>query len=599
MEMILLFKNNFKILLILTILILISTSSFAEDGLNIQRWIVNSSLLENGDLKISEDITFNFRDKFNGVFRNIVLEGTDGISEIQLYELVEGDEIPYTLNMDANKGDQKVFKSEVKNNTEEIMIFSPSKNENKTFRIKYTLNNVGIKHNDIGELYYKFLGDENDTPIDYFSAIVRLPSTDRTNTKIFGHGPSNGEIVFLEDDKVKLEVSDVPSNEFIEGRILFPREFLPSSSNIGNKTLQDIVDEELILNKKLEEKAQRQSKMKDLFSNISIVIAGIGTLIIAFIFNKFRRNPDIYRKVSSLTPENITPAELRLFNTSMNDSRSLMTTIFDLARKGHISINEEDNPEGKKKDFIIKNIQKPKGGLLSHEIYLLGWLFNTIGNGEELSTKDIETYRKKSYGKFYKEFGEWQSKIKSNLYDREYYDHSTKNSGVGLLLLSLISFIISIVAFVNSSFYGLFSMFIAVFSFTYGLYLLTRKSDYGYIQDQIWKDYKRDLERFGKTPENYDEIIPQDKDLIYGLALGLPMKSLNKLRDKMPQVRLSSHWMYWYFITTTKGGSSFEDSLNSSIYGTTSTTASGSFGGGGGFSGGGGGGAGGGGAGGF
>ena len=113
MEMILLFKNNFKILLILTILILISTSSFAEDGLNIQRWIVNSSLLENGDLKISEDITFNFRDKFNGVFRNIVLEGTDGISEIQLYELVEGDEIPYTLNMDANKGDQKVFKSEL------------------------------------------------------------------------------------------------------------------------------------------------------------------------------------------------------------------------------------------------------------------------------------------------------------------------------------------------------------------------------------------------------------------------------------------------------------------------------------------------------
>lgn len=593
------FKNNFKILLILTILILISTSSFAEDGLNIQRWIVDSTLLENGDLEISEDITFNFRDKFNGVFRNIVLEGTDGISEIQLYELVEGDEIPYTLNMDANKGDQKVFKSEVENNTEEIMIFSPSKNEKKTFRIKYTLSNVGIKHNDIGELYYKFLGDENDTPIDYFSAIVSLPSIDRTNTKIFGHGPSNGEIVFLEDDKVKLEVSDVPSNEFIEGRILFPKEFLPSSSNIGNKTLQDIVDEELILNKELEEKAQRQSKMKDLFSNVSIVIAGIGTLIIAFIFNKFRRDPDIYSKVSSLTPENITPAELRLFNTSMNDSRSLMTTVFDLARKGHISINEEDNSEGKKKDFIIKNIQKPKGGLLSHEIYLLGWLFNTIGNGEELSTKDIETYRNKSYGKFYKEFGEWQSKIKSNLYDRDYYDHSTKNSGIGLLLLSLISFIISIVAFVNSSFYGFFSMFIAVFSFTYGLYLLTRKSDYGYIQDQIWKDYKRDLERFGKTPENYDEIIPQDKDLIYGLALGLPMKSLNKFRDNMPQVRLSSHWMYWYFITNTKGGSSFEDSLNSSIYGTTSTTTSGSFGGGGGFSGGGGGGAGGGGAGGF
>lgn len=77
------------------------------------------------------------------------------------------------------------------------------------------------------------------------------------------------------------------------------------------------------------------------------------------------------------------------------------------------------------------------------------------------------------------------------------------------------------------------------------------------------------------------------------------MKSLNSFRDKMPQTRLNSHWMYWYFLTNSKGGSRFEDSLNSSIYGTTSTTSSTSFGGGGGFSPGGGGGAGGGGAGGF
>lgn len=599
-------KNKFAILLILILIILISTVSFADDSLSISNWIVQSTLLENGDLTISEDITFEFQDSFNGVFRNIVLEKTDGISDIELYEIIEGsmgeEEVIYSLNNDAKKGDTKVFKSEVKNNTNEIMIFSPSNNESKTFRIKYTLYDVAIKHGDTGELYYKFLGDENDTRIKHFSATIDLPSIDRENTKIFAHGPSNGRIDFVEDNSIKLEVRSVSPNTFVEARVLFPKDFILSSTNQGSKTLNKIVDEEISFTNKIQEDLDYKLKMKDLFGNISLIAAALGTLLISFILNKLRRSTDIFNAYSSLSPEDISPGELRLFVSQVNDSRSLMSTIFDLARRGYVTIDLGKELKKNRNEFIITNNNKSQNDLLSHEIYLLDWLFNTIGNGSILSTEDIESYRKGSYMRFNKELTLWQSKIKSGLKNRGYYDDSTKSTGIMLIFVSLALFIIFILSLVNENFYGFLPMVLATFTFIYGISLLVRKSDLGYIQYKMWKDYKTDLERQGKTPDTYNEIILKDRDLINGLALGLPMKSMNNFRDTLPQASMNSHWMYWYFLGNSKGGSRFEDSFNSSFYGYSGSSTSTSIGGGGGFSGGGGGGgggAGGGGAGGF
>lgn len=593
--MFLLFKHKLKIFPLLIILLLISTISFAEDDFRISNWIVNSTLLENGDLKISEDITFNFTNPMNGVFRNIVLERTNGITGIKVYEIVHGKEILYSYDMDAKKGHTNRFKSEIKNNIQELMIFSPSQNENKTFRINYTLNDVAIKHKDTGELYYKFLGHENNTPIDYFSATISLPSIDKNKTQIFAHGPANGKISFVDQDLIKLQVSHVPARTFVEARVLFPSSIIPASTNLGYKSFDNIIDEEL----SFEQDRQRNPKAKALLSNISIIGTGIGALFISLIFNKSRRNTDIYRNLSSFQPKDITPGELRLFQSRIIDSNSLIATIFDLGRKGYVSIQEDDKFIQGQKGFLITNTNKPEIGLLSHEIYLLDWLFNLIGDGKQLSTSDIDSHRKKPYTKFFKEFKLWQSKVKSDLKDREYYDHSTKSTGVILILLSLVFFIISILTFINNSLYGLLPLGLGLFIFIFGFQLLFRKSDIGYIQDKLWKDYKKNLKNQGKTPENYNQVILEDKDLIYGLALGLPMKSLNNFRKQMPQTYMASHWMYWYFLTNSQGGSRFEDSFNSSFYGTTGTTNPTSFGGGGGFSGGGGGGAGGGGAGGF
>ena len=184
---------SFIIIILVTVTGSVVTSS-GEQSLNITNWIVESNILENGDLEITEDITFNFKGKYNGVFREVILENTSGITGIKIAE-VDGDKvIEYEKVENAKKGDSNVFLIDRKDNDVTFQVFSPSRDEKKTFRMIYTIKNVAKRYNDTGELFYKFLGEQNDTPIDLFFANITLPQEDTDNrVRMFAHGPLNGK----------------------------------------------------------------------------------------------------------------------------------------------------------------------------------------------------------------------------------------------------------------------------------------------------------------------------------------------------------------------------------------------------------------------
>jgi len=596
--------KKYIIFTLIFILVLLPMNVFAEESLSISKWIVASELMENGDLQITEDLTFVFKDEFNGVFRDIVLEGTDGISNIELFEIVDGMEVPYTLNQNAKKGDRNVFSSEEDNNSINLMIFSPSEDEEKTFRIKYTLLNVAVMHSDTGELYYKYLGDENKTPIDYFSVNLILPEFNREDIKIFGHGPLNGTINFTDTDLIRLKVDDVPTRTYIEARILYPKDYTPLSNNTGNKDLNELLDEEASYAKGIEERERRKETNKGIFNKISIALIALGAVVSAFLLKLTKRNPDIYNSMDSLNPKDISPAELNIFINQYADSRGLLATIFDLARREYISIdeieisNEKKKKSRKKEEFLFTRKNLLDNSLLDHESYLLDWLFNTIGDGNSLSTIDIEKYRTKKMMEFNKKQTEWIKLVKEQLDSRDYYDKKHKSTGLLSLILSIAIFIVGIISIVFGGLYGIGAILVSIILFIYGIWLMNRKSDEGYIQYGLWRDFKKEFDNYG----DLDIGIPKDLTLIYAVALGLNMKKLEQQRISYGNDYYPMYWGYWYFMhINKKGGSAFEDRFNNSFYGSTGTSNpnSTSFGGGGGFTGGGGGGAGGGGAGGF
>ena len=171
-----------KFIVLTCVMLILSTAStvvFADDDLRINKMIIKTALLQNGDLKISQDITYEFDDEYNGVYWNIGLKDTDGIRDVKVYELINGSEATYIEQAEPSKGDYGLFKSTGTDDHVELMIFSPAKDETKTFRIEYVLKNVAIAHTDIGELYYQLIGESNTERIDYFEAAIHLPEINK------------------------------------------------------------------------------------------------------------------------------------------------------------------------------------------------------------------------------------------------------------------------------------------------------------------------------------------------------------------------------------------------------------------------------------
>lgn len=593
--------KKFIALSLVFIICLISFASFAEDGLSISNWLVDSSLQENGDLLVSEDITFDFTNKFNGVYRFITYDKINDITSLRVYEIVNGKEIEFTLDEKAKNGDTNVYNYEESKTGLNIKIFSPSKNEQKTFRLKYDIIDVALMHKDTGELYYKFIGNENKTPIKRFSATISLPQFDKNRIKIFGHGPLNGEINFTNDNKIGLEVDNVPKNTFVEARILYPLVYTPLSNKAGNRTLAGILQEEKEFADRIAERATINGKIKKVLNSISLIFWIIGLAIIAYLPRKFRRDPEIYNSMTSLYPKDLSPAELNLFMYKAINSRGMIATLFDLARRGYLKIDEIENPIGKKKyreqDFLFIDTGKRDMELLDHESFILDWLFNEIGDGSQVSTNDMDIYRSKKAVAYSKKYNSWMSLVKKELEAKGYNDPTANKFGFILLSISFVFLCVGIMSVVYEGLYGIGAILIGIFFFVYGFILIARKSDEGFIQYGLWKDFKKEVESLG----NVDIGIPSDKNIINAIALGLNMEDLDSYRENIDENYYPMYWGIWYFTRGKKGGSAFEDNFNRSFYGDTGSTTgtSTTFGGGGGFTGGGGGGAGGGGAGGF
>src|SRR5699024_5652219 len=567
-------KKFIYILIFILIINFLPHNVFDEDNLYICNWIVDSTLFDNGDLSITEDITFQFKDEFNGVFREIVLDNTDGIEDFSLYEIVSGEEKEYKLSSDASEGDSDLYMIINENNSTNIQIFSPSEDEDKTFRLKYTLKNVAVRHEDTGEFYYKFLGKENETPIDYFSATIKLPKFNKEDIDIFGHGPFNGEIHFVNNDLIQLEIEDVPSETFIEARVLFPLDYISNSTNTGDNKLNNILEEEEKYNDKINEDAVEKEKRKSIFNNLSLIFSAITLGLMSFVFNRFRRSPDIFEKMDSLYPDLISPAEVGIFMNHTINTRIVLATLFDLSRRGYITIEEikvDTSKQEKKfskskyedKEFIFKKVSNPDKNLTDHEEYFIDWIFS-LGNGEEVSTLDIKDNRKKHPSNFNKILANWKKQIQSDLETKKYFDPKGRKYFVYLLILYVIIITLSIFSIINNGFYGIILIGISIILVIYSVFLYHRKSDKGHIQYLLWKDFKEDI----SILERKDMDITEDESLIYAIALGVPMKDLNNYRENISSDYYPIYWGYWYFLMNNKGGSLMEDKISHSFYGT-------------------------------
>ena len=95
--------------LILTIS-LVPIKALASDGVDLSKLNIETKIAQDGSINMEELITYDFKDKYNGAYRDISTKNTDGLYNLNVLLISKnGQEIPFKKVTDAKDGDTGVF----------------------------------------------------------------------------------------------------------------------------------------------------------------------------------------------------------------------------------------------------------------------------------------------------------------------------------------------------------------------------------------------------------------------------------------------------------------------------------------------------------
>ncbi|AJA46685.1 hypothetical protein CPAST_c05850 [Clostridium pasteurianum DSM 525 = ATCC 6013] len=525
-----------------------SLKVLAADGISLSQFNVETTLKEDGSIDMEELLTYNFKDKYNGAYREISTKNTDGIYNIKVWFLSkDGEEIPLREVSNAKNGDNNVFEVLKENSTlYRIKIYSPSNNEEKTFKITYTMKNVAVKYKDTGEFFYTYWSDYNETEIDNFKIHINIASnTENENIKAYYHGISAGNMS-IENGSVYYTFPHVNSKELVETRVLFPAELISLSTNTRDENgLNRILGEEADYREEQQQKIAKAALMKKVFDYIDIILGAISIIAMLIIWRGFKNNSqEVYSIYSPPEiPEECTPAVAAYLVNRIANGRTIYATILDLWRKGYLNIEKIDTENSKdKSNFLLKKIKRLDKSLLKHEKYFMDWIFKTLGDGNSVSTAQV----KKS--SFYYAFQEWVKLIREEIKARNYYDKKATSKGIALIIAASVFIVISIISLVFHAYFGAFSLTISVFMLIYGIACCVKKTPYGQSKYNDWIKFKKYIK---DVDFNYNDNMNRDyveKYIPYAEALNMNKNSMIKLKNVFDNPSQDMGWIYYYLL---------------------------------------------------
>lgn len=303
------------IIVIIILLCIIGHLGLFESGVIRNYKIKDFDIVANvdtaGNMRVVEETEYRFNGKYNGititlpknisneyyesktqnsindsVFKDYLYNNT-GLSNVSIYIVRDGEREKLNEVGSASLGQSGVYTVEYDSEGYvTYKIYEPSKNENKTFIIEYTLENVALKHKDVGEVFWNFVGGNVECRIDNLDIELSIASGNLKDGYI--HGNESGKITELSKNTIKLNYKYIGKNEFVGVRAVFPTESIKNSVKISNMNGLDIIKEQ-------EEGYNKKTNIRVTLNIITIIITAV--LLLYWIYLLIRYEKDVLYKV--------------------------------------------------------------------------------------------------------------------------------------------------------------------------------------------------------------------------------------------------------------------------------------------------------------
>ena len=355
----------------------------------IQDMDIQAIINQDGSVSIEQKLTYKFNGEYNGIFINIpynmesksILKSNkindsfyngDNIV-VNKVELINGtEEQEFKQVNTAFNGYSNVYTNIKKNGIQEIKIYSPSINTTKTFKVNYIIENLCVKHNDIGELYYNFIGGDWEVEIKKLNIDIYIPSNTE-EIRIWGHGPDNGQSKIINNTHCNFKVNNVKAGQYVAARVLFNNSNIPNVQKVSGIDAKELVykDENLI--------AENKEK-KDSFT-WKIIIFAICLLIYWIILMSIFENDKKY-PVSNIKEEELFEKYNPMIAGCIQGSRTILArdiiaVILELINKQIINLENKPSMEKENYSYIITKNKELEDKMDNIERYVYNWVFDS------------------------------------------------------------------------------------------------------------------------------------------------------------------------------------------------------------------------------
>jgi uncharacterized membrane protein YgcG len=191
-----------------------------EKSLYWQRWDVNIDVQKNSDMLVEETQEIVFTSgTFRFGYRAIPLDRVDRIADVQLSEIINGIERPYTAESTQEYG----FTTSVNGGNLEITwYFPPTADSTHTYVIRYRVVG-GLRFYEGGDqVWWKAIAPDHNFPIRSSRVTITLPATfTQDQLKVASYGvPATS--AFNEQGQVVFDAQNIPADQELEVRVEFP-----------------------------------------------------------------------------------------------------------------------------------------------------------------------------------------------------------------------------------------------------------------------------------------------------------------------------------------------------------------------------------------
>lgn len=556
---------------VLFLLLMIPISVNASNNLT-DKYYVDSTILENGDLRVKELIVvegpingyeriINFKNPavatFNGdlaSFRGSDIYNGDSIELVSIknipvdsstnFNSINDTGDTFTENMLAENGDYGVYRVLSNDYSATYRIYNPSTGEAKGIYIEYIIKNFAVNHNDVAELYWSIFTDVQSNYISHLEAHVTVPNNINI-LRFWAHGPLNGNIYANGLTEVIAKIDNVRPGVPLDLRVAFDKAVISQSTkNSGVDGLNNIVAIETEAATKANNERNAAKAVFYLTRTISLLwIVGLFPLIY-FMYNKFDKERSSVFKTKYFRdfPAEYGPEIVGFLFSKSTGNKDLSASIVNLITKKVLTFEETE--KGK---YSLKHTGKDV--LVSKsELKIISWLFDEIGTDGVVTIDQINANAKKDYEKFLRNFNEWKKEVQAEANQRNFFENINSKKGLSFLYaligigLSILSFNLGIVTTLDF----LLGVMLMIAGIAAAIYFLSisKRTVTGNEDYVRWNGLKNFLNDFGKF-ENRDlpQVVIWEKYLVYALVFGNADKLAKTMSIKFAEIYQGNNHM--------------------------------------------------------